>query len=153
MLLPYATIEPIRGLLLQMFMGEKFGRDATWEASLASQMWAAHVGLNAVLRSIQTLSRTLNFSVGDTIPLDMRPDDLVTLKWDVELTDGRVGRIGDKIAVRVAAAAAAEDDICGLRAGRNHGVEIQSMSGSFVGVVVEGWLRPCWSLRSFIASG
>src|SRR5437868_13575146 len=27
LLLPYATIEPIRGVLLQMFMGEKFGRD------------------------------------------------------------------------------------------------------------------------------
>src|SRR3954466_3744710 len=26
LLLPYATIEPIRGVLLQMFMGEKFGR-------------------------------------------------------------------------------------------------------------------------------
>src|SRR5439155_150300 len=27
LLLPYATIEPIRPVLLQMFMGEKFGRD------------------------------------------------------------------------------------------------------------------------------
>ncbi|MCB1481208.1 MAG: flagellar motor switch protein FliM [Rhodobiaceae bacterium] len=103
-LLPYATIEPIRGLLLQMFMGEKFGRDATWEGHLASQMWAAHVGLDAVLFEVDLpLSRAMNFSVGDTIPLDIRPDDLVTLKCgDVVLTDGRVGRIGDKIAVRVA---------------------------------------------------
>src|SRR5687767_148250 len=31
LLLPYATIEPIRGVLLQMFMGEKFGRDPIWE--------------------------------------------------------------------------------------------------------------------------
>ena len=29
-LLPYATLEPVRDLLLQMFMGEKFGRDAIW---------------------------------------------------------------------------------------------------------------------------
>ena len=28
LLLPYATLEPVRELLLQMFMGEKFGRDA-----------------------------------------------------------------------------------------------------------------------------
>ena len=26
-LIPYATLEPVRDLLLQMFMGEKFGRD------------------------------------------------------------------------------------------------------------------------------
>ena len=31
LLLPYATIEPIRAVLLQMFMGEKFGRDPIWE--------------------------------------------------------------------------------------------------------------------------
>lgn len=29
-LIPYATLEPIRELLLQMFMGEKFGRDSIW---------------------------------------------------------------------------------------------------------------------------
>ena len=27
LLLPYATLEPVRELLLQQFMGEKFGRD------------------------------------------------------------------------------------------------------------------------------
>ena len=31
LLLPYATLEPVRELLLQMFMGEKFGRDSIWE--------------------------------------------------------------------------------------------------------------------------
>ncbi|MGE4561719.1 MAG: flagellar motor switch protein FliM, partial [Rhodospirillales bacterium] len=30
LLLPYATLEPVRELLLQMFMGEKFGRDSIW---------------------------------------------------------------------------------------------------------------------------
>src|SRR5262249_5378328 len=35
LLLPYATIEPIRDVLLQMFMGEKFGRDPIWEGHLA----------------------------------------------------------------------------------------------------------------------
>ena len=37
LLLPYATLEPVRELLLQMFMGEKFGRDSsgkpTWPRS------------------------------------------------------------------------------------------------------------------------
>ena len=37
LLLPYATIEPIRDVLLQMFMGEKFGRDPTWEGHLATE--------------------------------------------------------------------------------------------------------------------
>src|SRR3954465_13158321 len=35
LLLPYATLEPIRKMLLQQFMGEKFGRDNIWEGHLA----------------------------------------------------------------------------------------------------------------------
>ena len=40
LLLPYATIEPIRAVLLQMFMGEKFGRDPIWEGHLATEIGA-----------------------------------------------------------------------------------------------------------------
>ena len=42
MLLPYATIEPIRNVLLQMFMGEKFGRDPIWEGHLATEIGNAN---------------------------------------------------------------------------------------------------------------
>ena len=38
LLLPYATIEPIRAVLLQMFMGEKFGRDQIWEGHFATEI-------------------------------------------------------------------------------------------------------------------
>jgi len=37
LLLPYATLEPVRELLLQQFMGEKFGRDSIWETHLAEE--------------------------------------------------------------------------------------------------------------------
>jgi len=40
MLLPYATLEPIRKMLLQQFMGEKFGRDNIWESHLATELWS-----------------------------------------------------------------------------------------------------------------
>ena len=40
LLLPYATIEPIRSVLLQMFMGEKFGRDPIWEGHFATEIGA-----------------------------------------------------------------------------------------------------------------
>jgi len=48
-LLPYATIEPIREQLLQMFMGEKFGRDPIWEGHLATEIYQADVEIEAVL--------------------------------------------------------------------------------------------------------
>ncbi|RZJ29665.1 MAG: flagellar motor switch protein FliM, partial [Brevundimonas sp.] len=38
LLLPYATLEPIRKMLLQQFMGEKFGRDNIWEGHLATEL-------------------------------------------------------------------------------------------------------------------
>src|SRR5437868_10197709 len=40
-LLPYATIEPIREQLLQMYMGEKFGRDPIWADHLATEIFTA----------------------------------------------------------------------------------------------------------------
>ena len=49
LLLPYATIEPIRAVLLQMFMGEKFGRDPIWEGHLATEIGQARIGVDAVL--------------------------------------------------------------------------------------------------------
>ncbi|MGY4334359.1 flagellar motor switch protein FliM [Bradyrhizobium sp. LB7.2] len=49
LLLPYATIEPIRGVLLQMFMGEKFGRDQVWEGHFATEIVQAEISVDAVL--------------------------------------------------------------------------------------------------------
>lgn len=103
-LLPYATIEPIRELLLQSFMGEKFGRDPIWEDHLATEIWQAHADLDAILYETQLpLRRMLELKVGDTLIFDADPDTLVRLKCgDVLLSEGRMGRMGDKIAIRVA---------------------------------------------------
>src|SRR5258708_3147762 len=49
LMLPYATLEPVRELLLQQFMGEKFGRDSIWETHLAEELWNTEVELDVVL--------------------------------------------------------------------------------------------------------
>ena len=49
LLIPYATLEPVRELLLQMFMGEKFGRDSIWETHLAEELWKTDIDLTAIL--------------------------------------------------------------------------------------------------------
>lgn len=102
-LLPYATIEPIRELLLQMFMGEKFGRDPIWEGHLASELWSASVELDAVLfEESMPLHRVMGFKVGDTLVLDRRTSDPVTLRCgETILTEGKAGRVGDRVAVRI----------------------------------------------------
>lgn len=103
LLLPYATIEPIRAVLLQMFMGEKFGRDPIWEGHLASEIAQAQISVDAVLYEERLpLRQMMALNVGDTLTLEVKPDALVTVRCgDVALTEGRMGRVGDRVAVRV----------------------------------------------------
>src|SRR5467141_3101248 len=106
LLLPYATIEPIRDVLLQMFMGEKFGRDPIWEGHLATEIGQAEIAVDAVLYEAKLpLKQLMKLDVGDTLALDLNPDALVSVRCgDVTLTEGRMGRVGDRVAVRVAKA-------------------------------------------------
>jgi flagellar motor switch protein FliM len=103
LLLPYATIEPIRDVLLQMFMGEKFGRDPTWEGHLATEIGQAEIAIDAVLYEARLpLKQLMKLEVGDTLALEIKPDALVSVRCgDVTLTEGRMGRVGDRVAVRV----------------------------------------------------
>ena len=102
-LIPYATLEPVRDLLLQMFMGEKFGRDSIWESHLARQILVTNVELEALLEE-QTipLGEAMRLTVGTTLPLNVGPEALVTLRCGhVPLLRGRMGRAGDHIAIRI----------------------------------------------------
>jgi len=103
LLLPYATIEPIRSVLLQMFMGEKFGRDPIWEGHFATEISQAEIAVDAVLyESDIPLKQLMKLKVGDTLPLEMRADALVSVRCgSVTLTEGRMGRVGDRVAIRV----------------------------------------------------
>ena len=103
LLLPYATIEPIRELLLESFMGEKLGRDPTWENHLATEVWQADVDVTCVLHETQLpLKRVMKLEIGDTLMFDVRPDAKVSLRCgDFIVTEGRIGRVDDKIAVQV----------------------------------------------------
>ena len=96
-------MEPIRDLLLQSFMGEKLGRDHIWEGHLATELWQAELEVEAVLHEMRApLKQVLALQVGDTLMFDARPNELVTLRCgEWTLSQGRVGRIDDKIAVQL----------------------------------------------------
>ena len=104
LLLPYATIEPIREVLLQMFMGEKFGRDPIWEGHLATEIGQAEIAINAVLYEAKLpLRQLMNLKLGETLLLGIKADANISVRCgDVTLTEGRMGRVGDRISVRVA---------------------------------------------------
>jgi flagellar motor switch protein FliM len=103
LLLPYATLEPIRKMLLQQFMGEKFGRDNIWEGHLATELWSTNMEVRAVLDEQQvTLGQVADLKVGDTLFLDASPTSDVELRCGaVPLTRGRMGRIGHNVALRL----------------------------------------------------
>jgi len=103
MLLPYATLEPIRKLLLQQFMGEKFGRDSIWEQHLASEIWQTDINLEAVLdEQVVSLEDVMKFQVGQTLMLNVSPNSVVDLKCGgVSLMSGHIGRLSNNVAIRI----------------------------------------------------
>jgi flagellar motor switch protein FliM len=103
LLFPYATLEPVREILLQMFMGEKFGRDSIWEAHLAGQLWNTHVPLQAVLdRFEMSLRDVMSWQVGTRLELNAEPEsDVHLMCGDVPMFTGQMGRKGSNIAVRI----------------------------------------------------
>lgn len=105
LLLPYATLEPVRELLLQQFMGERFGRDRIWETHLAEELWETEVKLEAVLdEQILPLSHVMNLAVGDNIILNTRPGSAVQVRCgSVPLFEATVGRRQNQVAIRIAA--------------------------------------------------
>lgn len=105
-LLPHATLEPIRDLLLQLFMGEKFGQDTVWEKHLGKEVRHTNVDLEVVLdEKMVTLGDIMNFKVGSTILLNCAPDDEVTVKCSgTPITTGKLGRVGENIAVSLSEA-------------------------------------------------
>ena len=103
LLLPYATLEPIRKMLLQNFMGEKFGRDNIWEGHLATELWSASAPLRVVLDEFPaSLGQVLNLKIGDTLMMNATPKSRARLMCgDIHLTHGQVGRMGNRLAMRV----------------------------------------------------
>ncbi|PWC28271.1 flagellar motor switch protein FliM [Teichococcus aestuarii] len=104
LLMPYATLEPVRELLLQQFMGEKFGRDSIWETHLAEELRQTEVALDVVLdEQAMNLADVVGLRVGDRITLGVGPGAPVRLRCgDVPLFEGKVGGHNGKLAVRIA---------------------------------------------------
>lgn len=105
LVMPYVTLEPIRELLLQMFLGEKFGRDTIWEGHLANELWRTDVEIEAILDEIEVpLADILNLRVGKQVLLNATQDSHVRLRCgDVPLAVGKMGRKGGQIAVQIEA--------------------------------------------------
>lgn len=103
MILPYATVEPVRELLLQRFMGEKFGRDTIWENHLANELWHTDVPVEAVLDEMtMPLNSVLALQVGQTLMLNNGPDSEIDIRCNgVSMMSGRMGRMNRHMAIKI----------------------------------------------------
>lgn len=103
LLLPYATLEPVRELLLQQFMGEKFGRDSIWETHLAEQLIHTDVTLDVVLdEQVMPLSAVIALKPGDRIMLNALPGAPMRLQCGtVPLFAAEFGRRENRPAIRI----------------------------------------------------
>ncbi len=102
-MIPYATLEPIRELLLQMFMGEKFGRDTIWETHLTHELYQTDVFLSAILgETTISLDDLVNMQPGSVIVLNTRPEDLIEMRvGDHAMFMAKVGQKQGQIAVSI----------------------------------------------------
>lgn len=86
-----------------MFMGEKFGQDVMWEKHFSKEVRQTEVELEVVMDEKKiSLGDVMQFKVGNTLLLDRGPDDEVMIKCNgVTVTTGKVGKMGDNIAVSI----------------------------------------------------
>jgi flagellar motor switch protein FliM len=102
-LIPYATLEPIRELLLQMFMGEKFGRDSIWETHLTKELYDTDVHIQAVMGEKTVMLRDmLNWKKGTVVMFNTKPTDEIEMRCgDFPMFLGPMGQKEGAIAVRI----------------------------------------------------
>ena len=100
---PMVTLDPIKKLLSQSFMGESFGKDSIWEVHLGKEVYNTDVELTAILGKKQTpFKNILNLEVGSTIILDGAPEDDITMTCQgLNVFEGKVGSSGEDVAIAI----------------------------------------------------
>ena len=101
--LPYATMEPVRDKLLQRFMGEKLGRGNIWHDHMAAELRKTEVAIDILLgERTMLLGAVKALAVGDTIPLGSSPDDALEVHCGgTPLGKAQIGQRRNNIAIRM----------------------------------------------------
>ncbi len=104
MLFPYATLEPVKEALSQMFVGDQFGGDRSWNRHFEKSLVKTELEFDAVLHSqLATLAEVMAWKPGQTIAFETNAETEVRFMLeDMEFFRGPMGRKGGKIAAQVA---------------------------------------------------
>jgi flagellar motor switch protein FliM len=102
-ILPYVTLEPVKPLLTQMFAGESFGSDISWESYLTNELKNTFINISAMLNPKKiTLKDLANLKVGSTLITNNKPDDDIMVTCNgIKLLSGLIGSAGENIAISI----------------------------------------------------
>jgi flagellar motor switch protein FliM len=100
--LPYTALEPAAERLSRGHVGGG-AQDRAWQAGLAGEIGAAELRVDAVLdRVSMKLRDVLDWKIGSRVKFSATPDQPVEIaSGGVKLLKGKLGRAGDRLAVRV----------------------------------------------------
>lgn len=100
LLLPQATIEPVRRDLMQSFMGEQDGSAAWWRAHLEHEIRRTHLSLDVLLgEAALPLARVRSLQCGDHIAFAHGGDAPLALRCNgARLADVQMGQRGGMLA-------------------------------------------------------
>ncbi len=101
LLLPYALLEPVRGVLTRPFTGERFGKDPRWSAHLRAAVPQSRVRLNAVAGpAMVTLGAALAWRSNNLVRLGIGTESNVTLvAGGAVVGQGRLEQRGGRLTV------------------------------------------------------
>jgi flagellar motor switch protein FliM len=103
LVLPHASLEPLREMLRQNYPGDRFGRDPLWEQHLTEQLLVSHIQLSAILdEPTVELGSLMGWKVGSTLTLDATPTSSVKVYCGKSAVfKGSMGRHDDRVVVRI----------------------------------------------------
>lgn len=102
-IIPHATLEPLRNELLREFIGDGHGSDEMWPQHLAREVQLAKVDIRAVLaeKDVQ-LSDVRRLKKGDTMVFNASASTSIDVRSGGSLIGrGKIGRSGERVAIKL----------------------------------------------------
>ncbi|GBQ05900.1 flagellar motor switch protein FliM [Saccharibacter floricola] len=95
LILPYATLEPVREKLSQQFMGENFGSDSAWEDYLISEIMETSITMSTVFEETYLpLSQILDLKKGSVLHLPHKRGAPYQVQMECDDTPMFIGTLG-----------------------------------------------------------
>lgn len=100
-LFPNDSVEPIKNLLTQVFIGDQFDTNFEWRASLINNVHNTELKIDAILNGKPSCVEDIaNLKVGNTIIMQNSPnDDIAVFCNGIKISEGKLGKIDNKVAI------------------------------------------------------